>query len=310
MGQTTRSRAWSATSKVPALALAVLLAVAVALGAAGCREVGRSGGEGGGEVGEGRAPLLVFAAASLENVMTEVAAAYSRAGDGEVELNAAGSNVLAQQIRAGAPADVFVSADARWVDDLVRDGLLVGATRRELLGNRLVVIAHPDAGLSLARLEDLGALDFRHLSVADPDSVPAGRYARSLLESTSVDGGGTVWAQVADRLAPAPDVRAALALVAAEPAAVGIVYATDLGATRGVEVLLEVEREPEPPIRYVAAVVRREDGEADGDRRTAEAGRFLDFLGSDEARAIFVRHGFRPVFQRRTSPRWRRQRAR
>jgi molybdate transport system substrate-binding protein len=240
-------------------------------------------------------PVLVFAAASLEDAMLEAAAVYtSRTGTG-VALNTAGSNVLAQQIQAGAPADVFVSADARWIDDLIDGGFLEAASRREILGNRLVVIAQRGAGYSLSSLSLIGTLPFRYLSLADPESVPAGRYARSLLEHTP-RASGTAWDEVATRIAPAPDVRAALAMVAAEPAAVGIVYRSDVTAAdsgggdsearREVEVLLEIEREPDPPIRYVGALVRRSPGISTG---SAE---LLDFLAGEEAGAIFERHGF------------------
>ena len=236
-------------------------------------------------------PILVFAAASLEEAMLEVAGAYTaRAGTG-VALNTAGSNVLAQQIEAGAPADVFVSADARWIDQLIAGGSLEPASRRELLSNRMVVVAHSGAGYSLENLSLIGTLPFRYLSIADPDSVPAGRYARSLLEHTPRPS-GTAWDEVAARVAPAPDVRAALALVAAEPEAIGIVYRSDVmdaATSRGVEVLLEIEREPDPPIRYVAALVRRSTALAPG------ASELLDFLAGDEASAIFERHGFLPL---------------
>lgn len=271
------------------------VALAIALAALGCRE------------GPAR-PVLVFAASSLEDAVLEIAAAYTARSGIEVALNTAGSNVLARQIAAGAPADVFVSADARWVDDLIAAGALDPASRRELLTNRLVVIAHRGSTLSLESLSQLGTLPFRHLSLADPDSVPAGRYARSLLEHTP-RANGTVWDEVASRVAPAPDVRAALAMVAAEPDAVGIVYRSDVvgagggsalnasaaapaaaagsgGAQSGrVEVLLEIEREPDPPIRYVGALVRRTPV-------TRGAAELLDFVAGEEARAIFERHGF------------------
>jgi molybdate transport system substrate-binding protein len=233
-------------------------------------------------------PLLVFVASSLEDAMAEIAAVYRRDDGVEVALNAAGSNVLAQQIRSGAPADVLVSADAAWPDALERDGLLEPGTRRDLLTNRMVVVAHPGAGFALDRLEDIGALGFTHLSLADPDAVPAGRYAKSILAATTT-AAGTAWDEVADRVAPAPDVRAALALVAAERDVVGIVYRSDAIGEPGVEVLLQIDREPEPPIRYVAAVVRRES------RRATAAEALLDFLDGETASEIFRRHGFLPL---------------
>jgi molybdate transport system substrate-binding protein len=245
-------------------------------------------------------PIVVFAAASLEGAMLEVAAAYTARFVIGVALNTSGSNVLAQQIEAGAPADVFVSADARWIDDLIQRGALEAATRRELLTNRLVVIAHEDADFDLRRLSSLGELPFRYLSLADPDSVPAGRYARSLLEGTPATT-GTVWDEVASRVAPAPDVRAAMAMVAAEPEAVGIVYRSDLksgdgadgaGSPGHVVTLLEIDREPDPPIRYVGALVSRP-----GSFKRRAAAELLDFMAGAEARAIFERHGFIPLPQ-------------
>jgi molybdate transport system substrate-binding protein len=259
-----------------------------------------------------RQPILVFAAASLEDAMLECAAAYTGRSGASVSLNTAGSNVLAQQIRAGAPADVFVSADARWIDDLIASGSLDRESRRELLTNRLVVIGHAGRGMELSSLSEIGSLPFRYLSIADPDSVPAGRYARSLLEHTSLSS-GTAWDEVASRVAPAPDVRAALAMVAAEPDAVGIVYRSDVVGVRraagdgvpgdaggaqvavghvdpAIEVLLEIDREPDPPIRYVGALVRRPQS-------VAGAAALLDFLAGPEAKAIFERHGFVPLPQ-------------
>jgi molybdate transport system substrate-binding protein len=259
-------------------------------------------------------PILLFAAASLEDAVMEAGAAYTaRSGKG-VAINTAGSNVLAKQIQAGAPADVFVSADARWVDDLIAAGSLDRASRRELLTNRLVVIAHRGSPYSLIDLAGLGSLPFSHLSLADPDSVPAGRYARSLLEHTP-SASGTAWDAVESRVAPAPDVRAALAMVAAEPGAVGIVYRSDLtapsgagaagttgrgasgvaaapaaapgqgGAAHDVVVLLQIDHDLDPPIRYVGALVARATA-------TPGAADLLDFLAGDEAGAIFERHGF------------------
>jgi molybdate transport system substrate-binding protein len=153
------------------------------------------------------------------------------------------------------------------------------------------VIAHPGAELSLPSLGRIGALPFVYLSLVDPDSVPAGRYARSLLEHTFT-ASGTAWDEVESRVAPAPDVRAALALVAAAPEVLGMVYRTDVGSGAGtsrVEVLLEIDRELDPPIRYVAALSSRSADLAPG------ATELLDFLGGAQARAIFERHRFIPL---------------
>lgn len=223
--------------------------------------------------------LLVFAAASLRGPLEEAGAAFAAEEGSEVTLNFAGSNVLAQQLVASDRGDVFVSADESWVDYLERHGRAEAGERRYILSNTLVVVAHPSSTFRLDDPSALGALDFAHLSIADPSSVPAGRYARSYLESLGA------WDDVRDRVAPAPDVRAALALCATQADVVGIVYRTDARAAN-VRVLYEVPRDALPtPIRYSAVPVAGRD-------RIDAASRFVAFLASDRARAIFARDGF------------------
>jgi molybdate transport system substrate-binding protein len=214
----------------------------------------------------------VFAAASLRDALTEVGVAYERQAGVAVAFNFAGSNTLAQQIVASGAGDVFVSADERWMDEVEKAGRVLGGTRRIVLANRLVVIARRDATAAVLKPEDLATASYRALSMGDPDAVPAGRYAKAALK-------GPVWEAIAARVVPAPDVRAALALVESDPEIVGIVYRTDALASPKVRVLAEIPGEA----AYPAAALREGPGRG-----------FVEFLSSPQARAIFERHGFSP----------------
>lgn len=221
--------------------------------------------------------LTVFAAASLKNALDEVAAAWSAETGGTATVSYAGSSALARQIEAGAPADVFVSANADWMDLLEADGLIAPGTRFGLLGNELVVVA--PAGSAPIGIGDLPkALGGERLAMAFVDAVPAGIYGREALSSLGL------WDAVADRVAQADNVRSALALVATAEAPYGIVYATDAAAEPRVSVVATFPAESQPDIVYSAAAV------VEGD--LAMARRFLDFLRGAEASATFLRHGF------------------
>ncbi len=219
---------------------------------------------------------LVFAAASLKNALDEAAASYGK----RTVVSYGASSTLARQIENGAPADVFISADLEWMDYLEKKGLLAPGTRRDLLGNRLVLIA---AATSPLRLEPAAgfpigkALGSGRLAIADPQSVPAGKYAKAALQKLGV------WNEVTGRLAPADNVRAALAFVARGEAPLGIVYATDAREEPRVVVAGVFPEGTHPPIVYPAAVLR---GARPGARE------LLDFLASPPARAIFGKHGF------------------
>jgi len=224
--------------------------------------------------------LTVFAAASLTDALGAVGQAYTRSGGAPVRFSFAASSTLARQIEAGAAADVFVSADADWMDDLAQHERIVPATRRDIAGNELVLIAPADsrAVVHLTQPEQLlAALGAGRLATGDPDAVPVGRYARAALSSLGL------WPRLADQLARAENVRVALALVARGEAPLGIVYATDARAEPRVRVLDRFPRHAYPPITYPAAVVR---GAA------AEAGRFIDFLGGARGQAILRQFGF------------------
>ena len=225
--------------------------------------------------------VLVFAAASTNAALDEVGRLYSERGMGTVRASYAASSTLAQQIANGAPAQVFISAHARWMDHLAGKGAVVAASRVDLLTNRLVLIAPARSTWTLEvdpRFPLAARLGDGRLALGDPDHVPEGIYAKAALESLGV------WADLAGRLAYGQDARAALAVVARGEAAAGVVYATDAAFSTTVRVVAEFPSSSHPPIVYPAALVTGGDG--------PEARRLFAFLTSAEARAVFRRHGF------------------
>ena len=225
--------------------------------------------------------LTVLAAASTAEAMDEVAAMFAEAGHGQARLSYASSAALARQIEIGAPADVFLSANALWMDYLAERGLIDAASRGDLLANAVILVAPLDSALQLTIAPGFPlaeALGEGRLAMGDPDHVPAGIYGREALIGLGV------WEAVAGRVAAAPDARAALALVSRGEAIAGIVYASDALGAEGVRVLGRFPAASHSAVVYpVAAVAGRMDP------LTAA---FLDFLRSAEARAAFRRHGF------------------
>jgi molybdate transport system substrate-binding protein len=225
--------------------------------------------------------VTVFAAASLQNALNDVGAAYTRKTGRPVRVSYAASSAIARQIEQGAPADLFVSADREWMDYAARRRLIQPESRRDLLSNRLVLIAPAGArvgltvgpGMPLAR-----ALGDGRLAMAAPD-VPAGRYARAALDRLGV------WTSVEARVAPAESVRAALQFVARGEAPLGIVYETDARVDRRVRIVGVFPASSHPPIVYPAALTSR----GAGNRAAAD---FLTYLSGAEASAIFRRYGF------------------
>jgi molybdate transport system substrate-binding protein len=230
------------------------------------------------------APVVVFAAASLKNALDDVSGAFTKAGGGEVKISYAASSALARQIEAGAPADVFISADADWMDWVAQRKLIVPASRGDLLTNHLALIAPAASAvrLKIARGAALAAAlgsDGR-LAVAGPE-VPAGRYARASLTSLGL------WDQVKDKLAPAENVRAALQFVARGASPLGIVYDTDARVEPQVRIVGLFPDASHPPIVYPAALTATS--------KNPRAAAFLKFLRSGAARSIFVHYGFIPL---------------
>jgi molybdate transport system substrate-binding protein len=230
-----------------------------------------------------RAPL-VLAAASLQESMNAAADAWARKGHARPVLSLAASSALARQVAAGAPADLFVSADEPWMDDVERRGLIVPGTRAPFLGNRLVLVAprSDPRNVTLGPRSNLPALlgDGR-LAMADPDSVPAGKYGKAALEKFGI------WPAVAPKMVRAENVRAALSFVERGAAAFGIVYLTDARASARVRVAATFPANSHPPIRYPLARLRAST--------SPDAEPFRAFLLSREGKAIFTRFGFAPL---------------
>jgi molybdate transport system substrate-binding protein len=225
--------------------------------------------------------IVMFAAASTTDALNEVGKAYQAAGHGRVALSFASSSTLAKQIESGAPADLYLSADGRWMDYLAKRNLVVSASRIDFLGNTLVLIAPRDSKLSLEIAPGFplaAALgpDGR-LAIGDPDHVPAGIYGKAALEKLGV------WQQVLPRLARASDVRAALAFVERGETPAGVVYGTDAARAR-VRVVASFPEGSYPKIAYPLALVAGHDSPA--------ARAFYDYLRGPAARAVFARYGF------------------
>ena len=234
--------------------------------------------------GQEQDELLIFAAASLKDALVEVGGHFEERAGIKPQFNFAGSNVLALQLEAAGLTAVFLSADEHWLDYLEQKQLVVPGTRRAVLANQLVIIANRDNPLELCEPSDLASAPFRFLSLANPEAVPAGRYAKGFLENVTVDG-QSIWMQLRDRVAPAPDARAALAMVEAQQDVIGIVYKTDAATSDRVRVVLDVPTRLTPEISYAAALVG-----SGGDLNSERA--FLDFLGGAEASKVFRDHGF------------------
>lgn len=224
--------------------------------------------------------ITVFAAASMTDVLQELGARYQQETGTPVTLSPGASSTLARQIEAGARADVFVSADQGWMDYLSARQLIDTASRRDIAGNSLVLIAPADSTVQLPIAPGMplaAALGDGRLAVADPDTVPAGRYAKAALTQLGV------WDSVAGRLANADNVRAALAFVARGETPLGIVYSTDARIEKRVRVVGVFPEGTHAPITYPAALPR-------------EAGpggaAFLAWLMTAESQATFARYGF------------------
>ncbi|WEK43322.1 MAG: molybdate ABC transporter substrate-binding protein [Candidatus Sphingomonas colombiensis] len=228
-------------------------------------------------IAQPRAPL-VLAAASLQESMNAVADEWAGAGHARPVVSFAASSALARQVIAGAPADLFVSADEEWMDALGSKGLLARNTRADLVGNRLVVV-EPTKGRTRLTARTLGTTLARGpVAMADPAAVPAGKYGQAALEKLGA------WSAVAPHVVRAENVRAALALVERGAAPFGIVYETDARASSKVRVAGIFPASSHAPIRYPIARLAAS--------RTAEAEGFRRFLLGARGQAIFARFGF------------------
>lgn len=225
--------------------------------------------------------VTVFAAAALTNALDAVAERWQAETGHRVLMSYAGSSALARQIEGGAPADIFISASVDWMDALDVSGDLRAGTRRDILGTRLVLIAHGQGADAVSldeSLDLLAMLDGGKLSMSLVDAVPSGVYGRAALESLGL------WEAVAPQVVQSYNVRSALAFVAMGEAPLGIVYATDAVVEDNVSVIGTFPETSHPPIILPAAITAQS--------RSPVAEAFLDFMNSEPAREIWADHGF------------------
>lgn len=225
-----------------------------------------------------QADVTILAAASLTNALTDIAKSYEAQHHHKIKTSFASSSALAKQIENGFPADIFISADAKWMDTLYDQGKIDGASRQNILGNTLVLIAPKNQAftIKLAKGENLAKAFDGKLCTGETATVPAGKYAKEALEKLSM------WEAIKTRVVGTEDVRAALAFVERGECAAGIVYATDAKISDKVEVIATFPENSHTPIVYPMALVSQAD----------EAKAFLAYLTQTEATAVFVRYGF------------------
>ena len=224
-------------------------------------------------VGERR--VLVFAASSTMDAVGELAIAYREVSKTPVHTSFASSSTLAQQVENGAEADVFLSAHPEWVEHLEEKGLV--AQRRDLLENRLVLIAPRDAENPVQTLEDLSTSRVARIAIGDPDPVPVGKYAKQALTALGL------WNALKDKIVPAHTARQALVYVERGEVDAGIVYATDARASKDVRIVAELDPSLSEPVVYPLVLLNG---------KSTEAKAFFDFMHGPEAAGVFQRHGF------------------
>jgi molybdate transport system substrate-binding protein len=236
---------------------------------------------GAGQPPQAQTSLTLFIAASMKNAIDDISAAFTKRTGVKTVASYAATSALMRQIEQGAPADIFASADLEWMDYGLKNKLINPATRVNLLGNRLVLIAPKDSKIETVKLEkgfDLAKLvgDGR-IATGEVKSVPVGRYAMAALEKLGM------WSSVEKRMAMVENVRVALTLVARGEAALGIVYETDAKVEPGVKIVARFPVDSHPAIVYpVGATIKA----------NAEAPRYIDFLQSTASKAIFEKYGF------------------
>jgi len=257
--------------RILAPALSAFLAVA-----AGGPAIAAAGSERG---AAGIPELTVYAAASLREALQALQPACETEAGARLRFNFGASNDLARQIVAAHKADVFFSADEEWMEHVAQAGLVDNASRRSHLSNRLVVVGREGIAPAVAAPADLAGPAVSRLSLANPDAVPAGKYAKAWL----VEAG--VWDRVQDRIVPAFDVRAALAAVESGAADLGIVYSTDARLSGKVQVLYEVPERDGPPISYPVAAM-------DSRPHLNESRRLVACLTGEAAAGVFRGLGF------------------
>ena len=223
--------------------------------------------------------ILVAAAASLHDVLSDISVAYQAISRHRVRFNFGPSSALGRQIEEGAPADIFFSADLPQMEKLDHKGLLEPGSRKNLLSNQLVMIAPADSKISLSSPRDLLQSGVKRIALAEPSSVPVGVYTRRYLNDEGL------WPPLKRKIVPAQDARATLAAVAAGNVEAGFVYKTDAAGSMKVKIVYEVPVEKGPPITYPAAIVKQS-------KRKEAAREFMSYLQSPAAMEAFRKHGF------------------
>ncbi len=222
--------------------------------------------------------LFVFAAASLTNVLPEaVDSIRQEFPELEFKFNFAGSSILAKQIDQGAPADIFISADPLWTNTLLQSGALDSAETLPFVKNRLVIVVPKNSSTRVEEVADAASLKIKYVAMGDPEHVPAGRYARQALQHSGV------WQDLKGRIITAPNVRAALAFVETGETDLGLVYQTDALVSERVKTAFVIPERFQPDILYVALLTNDQN---------KNARRFFRALLSQEAKAVFEKHGF------------------
>ncbi len=229
------------------------------------------------EAGGEAKTVQVFAAASTTNVIGEIKGQFTKKTGVKVLVSFGSSATLARQITNGADADVLLSADTKWADDLAHNGFVV--EKRDLLGNHLVIVVPDNSTLSVAKPEDMVSDKITHIAIGDPKSVPAGKYAKKALEKIGL------WEELKTKFATADDVRNALTYVETGAAEAGIVYATDAAISKKVKVVVEIPESLTGPVCYPVVLLKH------GERNVAAVS-FYRFLQSPESFRVFRKYGF------------------
>lgn len=231
--------------------------------------------------------ILVFAAASTTDALNEIKAQFTKDKGIAVQMSYAASSTLAQQIVNGAEADLFISADTKWADYLAKKDFIV--RQQNLLGNRLVIVVPGDTKTEVGKPADLLAAGIVHLALGEPESVPAGRYAKQALTKLGL------WDQLKDKVVSAEDVRQALTYVETGAAEAGIVYATDAAISKKTKVAVELSEKLTDPIRYPLALLKH-------GQDSVAAQSFYTYLNSAEAAKVFQKYGFAVLAQAGKEP--------
>lgn len=227
--------------------------------------------------------LLVSAAASLADALPEVITAFEEEYPNiNITVNYGGSGQLSRQIQQGAPVDIFLSANQQWMDTLTEEKLIAEDTRTDVIGNHLVLIGNKQSSQSKASLQQLSDMQIDQIAIGNPESVPAGIYAKTALQNSGV------WQSLEEQFVYAKDVRQALTYVESGNTELGFVYASDAAISKDVRIITEVDETLYPAIVYPAGVTSYSTN-----RHDAET--FIHFLKQDKAAAIFKSYGFRNI---------------